>query len=541
MSAPLPDIPESECTPLVRQLLDLIGPLQNRIQELEDEILRLKGLKTRPIIAPSPLETPPRPPREPGQKRPGSAKRLKTAQLIITDEVVVPLADPPLGSIFKGYEDFVVQDLIIRPQVIRYRRERWRTPDGQNLVAELPADVRPDSHFGPTLISFILHQYHHQHVTQPLLWEQLGQLGIDISTGQISRILTEEKQAFHHEKAELLPAGLEVSTYVQVDDTGARHQGHNGFCTHIGNEWFAYFESTDSKSRQNFLEVLRGARTDYTVNDFAVAYWQRQKLAQAVIERLTSGAMRWADKASWQAYLTAQEVTDPRHVRIASEGALLGSLIAQGVSPELVVLSDGAGQFDILVHALCWLHVERPLERLVPHNEKHRAAIERIRQGIWDLYRGLKAYRQAPAAAMRQALGKQFDDLVAQRTDYPSIDGVLKGMEADRAKLLQVLERPEVPLHNNLSEGHIRDYVKKRKISGSTRSELGRQARDTFASLKKTCRRLGVNFWEYLQDRVRGLGQLPQLADQIRRKAEECGPERAPARLAPDPAGVAVV
>src|SRR5580658_10587810 len=123
MSVPLPDIPQSECTPLVRQLLDLIGPLQNRIQELEDEILRLKGLKTRPILAPSPLETAPRPPREPGQKRPGSAKRLKTAQLTITDVVVVPLADPPPGSIFKGYEDFVVQDLIIRPEVIRYRRE----------------------------------------------------------------------------------------------------------------------------------------------------------------------------------------------------------------------------------------------------------------------------------------------------------------------------------------------------------------------------------------------------------------------------------
>ena len=112
MSLPLPDIPESESTPLVRQLLDLIGHLQNRIQELEDEILRSKGLKTRPSIAPSPLETPPRPPREPGQKRPGSAKRLKTAPLTPTNQVV-PLADPPSGSVFKGYEDFVVQDLII--------------------------------------------------------------------------------------------------------------------------------------------------------------------------------------------------------------------------------------------------------------------------------------------------------------------------------------------------------------------------------------------------------------------------------------------
>jgi len=540
MTVPLPDISEAECTPLVRQLIDIIGHLQNRIQELEDEILRLKGLKTRPIIAPSPLETPPRPPRDPGQKRPGSAKRLKTAQLTITDEVVVPLADPPPGSTFKGYEDFVVQDLLIRPRVIRYRRERWQTSDGQNLVAGLPADVRPDSHFGPNLICFIIHQYHHQHVTQPLLWEQLDQLGIDISVGQVSRILTEEKDAFHQEKAELLPAGLAVSTYVQADDTGARHQGHNGFCTHIGNELFAYFESTDSKSRQNFLEVLRGPDTDYTINVVAVAYWQRQKLPQAVIERLTAGAQRWADKAAWQASLTQQQVTDPRHVRIATEGAVLGSLIAHGVSPELTVLSDGAGQFDVFVHALCWLHVERPLERLVPHNEKHRQAIEQIRQRIWELYTGLKAYRQAPTMAAREALGKQFDELVAQRTDYPSIDRVLKGMAADRAKLLLVLERPEVPLHNNLSEGHIRDYVKKRKISGSTRSELGRRARDTFASLKKTCRRLGVNFWEYLQDRVRGLGQIPRLADRIRQKAEEATAGKARAALPLDPSGAVV-
>jgi hypothetical protein len=533
MSVPLPDIPESECTPLVRQLLDLMGHLQSRIQELEDEILRLKGLKTRPILAPSPLEAPPRPPRQPGQKRPGSAKRLKTAQLTITDKVVVPLADPPPGSIFKGYEDFVVQDLVIRPQVILYRRERWQTPDGRNRVAGLPTQVRPDSHFGPNLICFIIHQYHHQHVTQPLLWEQLDQLGIDISTGQLSRILTEEKDAFHQEKSDLLAAGLEVSTYVQVDDTGARHRGHNGFCTHIGNELFAYFESTDSKSRRNFLEVLRGPGTDYVINDEAVAYWQRQKLAQAVIERFTAGVARFADEEAWRAYLASRDITTERHVRIATEGALLGSLIAQGVSSELTVLSDGAGQFDVLVHALCWLHAERPLERLVPHNEKHRVAIERVRRGIWDLYAGLKAYRQGPMSAERESLGTRFDALVAQRTDYPSIDGVLKGMAADRAKLLRVLERPEVPLHNNLSEGHIRDYVKKRKISGSTRSGLGRRARDTFASLKKTCRRLGVNFWEYLQDRVRRLGQIPQLADQIREKAEEAVARRVPAPLPP--------
>ena len=112
------------------------------------------------------------------------------------------------------------------------------------------------------MICFILHEYHHQHVTRPLLLEQLLELGIDISAGQLSRILTEKKEPFHREMDELLPAGLEVSTYVQVDDTEARHQGRNGYCTHIGNDLFATFESTDSKSRLNFLEVLRGRHTD---------------------------------------------------------------------------------------------------------------------------------------------------------------------------------------------------------------------------------------------------------------------------------------
>src|SRR3954469_12459727 len=246
MPSLLPEIPEADDSPLVRQLVEIIGDQQRRIERLEDEIARLKGLKARPVIAPSRLEAPAKQPPAPGRKRPGSEKRSKTAQLTITETLVVPLDDKPPGATFKGYEDFVVQDLIIRPRVIRYRRERWLTPAGRTLIAPLPAEVIPGRHFGPDLICFILHQYHHQHVTQPLLWEQLHQLGIDISAGQLCRILTEGKDAFHQEKAELLPAALAVSVYVQVDDTGARHQGHNGSCT----EWHS--DLTLRRLRQAF-------------------------------------------------------------------------------------------------------------------------------------------------------------------------------------------------------------------------------------------------------------------------------------------------
>lgn len=530
----LPDIPEAQRTPLVLQLLAIIALQQERIQQLEeripqleDEIARLKGLKARPRIAPSTLETPPRPPRDPNAKRPGSAKRSKTAQLTITHEVVVPLEDRPDGAVFKGYEEFVVQDLTLKPRIILYRREHWLSPDGTSLVAPLPADVLPGSHFGPDLVCYILHQYHHQHVTQPLLLEELHQLGIDISAGELNRILTEKNQAFHQEKAELLPAALAVSDYVQVDDTGARHRGHNGACTQIGNELFASFTSTESKSRLNFLELLRQPHTDYVINETATAYWQRQELPMAVMDSLRRGPRAFADTAAWQARLRALGITGQRHVRIASEGALLGSLIAHGVSPELVILSDGAGQYDVLVHAACWIHAERPLARLIPYSQEHRAAIARVRGQIWELYQDLKAYRSSPEPSRRGDLESRFDALCGQGTGFPSIDGVLKALGAHRASLLRVLDHPEIPLHTNLSESHLRDYVKKRKISGSTRSELGRQARDTFASLKKTCRELGVNFWAYLQDRVRGVGQMPRLADLIRRKAEETAARKA--------------
>jgi hypothetical protein len=534
----LPDIPEAERTPLVRQLLEIIALQQERIQQLEervhqleDEIARLKGLKARPRIAPSVLERPPRTPRDPEAKRPGSAKRSKTALLTVTDEVVVPLPEVPPEAVFKGYEDFVVQDLILKPRVIRYRRERWLTPEGQSLLAPLPADVLPGSHFGPDLICFMLHQYHHQHVTQPLLLEQLHQLGIDISAGELSRLLTEGKDDFHQEKAELLPAALAVSSYVEVDDTGARHRGHNGACTQIGNELFAVFASTESKSRLNFLELLRQPHTDYVINETAVAYWRRQKLPQATRDQLRRGPQAFADPATWQGRLRELGITQPRHVRIASEGALLGSLIAHGVSPELVILSDGAGQYDVLVHAACWIHAERPLARMIPYSEAHRAALAKVRGQIGELYQDLKEYRHQPEPSRRRDLEARFDAFCEQRTGFPSIDGVLKGMGAHRASLLRVLDRPAVPLHTNLSEGHLRDYVKKRKISGGTRSEWGRQARDTFASLKKTCRELGVNFWAYLQDRVRGEGRLPRLAELIRRKAEETEARKAGAAL----------
>lgn len=536
MKMELPDIRAEERTPLVESLLAIIRVQQDRIQLLEetvqhlrDEIAILKGQKPRPEIKPSLLETRQRKTARPeGSKRPGSAKRPKTAELSIHREVPLHPEGLPLGATFRGYEAYVVQELIIQNENTRYLRARYDLPGGGSVLAPFPVGVLPveGGHFGANLIAYILDQYHQAQATEPLLLEQLWEYGIDISAGQLHRILTENKESFHQEKAEILAAGLTASSYIGTDDTGARHRGKNGYCTALGNDLFAYFESTDCKSRLNFLQVLQGRQRDYVINGTTLAYWERQKLAAALVDQLTQGPQEFVGEQAWQARLTELAITAERHVRIATEGALLGGLVARGVSPDLGVLSDGAQQFVLFVHAGCWIHAERPLAKLVPHNDQHRAEIEKVRSQIWELYQDLKAYCAQPDVAQRPVFEARFDTLVEQQTGYPSIDGVLKEMGDHKADLLRVLERPEIPLHNNAVESDIREFVKRRKLSGGTRNDAGRCCRDTFASLKKTCRKLGVRFWDYLQDRVRGLGQIPRLADLIHQKAAEAAAKK---------------
>jgi hypothetical protein len=531
MKRELPDIPAEERTPLVEALLGIIRVQHDRIQHLEatvqqlrDEIALLKGQKPRPDIKPSLLEArPPKTAGPEGSKRPGSAKRPKTAELHIHQEVPLHPEGLPVGATFRGYEPYVVQELVIHNTNTRYLRARYDLPGGGSVLAPFPAGVLPveGGHFGANLIAYILDQYHQAQVTEPLLLAQLWEYGIDISSGQLHRILTENKEPFHQEKSAVLAAALTESSYLGTDDTGARHRGRNGYCTALGNDLFAYFESTDSKSRLNFLQVLQGDQRDYAINEITLAYWERQELAAALVKSLVQGPHAFVDAAAWQARLAELALTDERRVRIATEGALLGGLVARGVSPHLVVLSDGAPQFDVFVHASCWIHAERPLVKLVPHNDQHRAAIATVRSQIWELYQDLKAYQAAPDEAQRPVLEARFDALVEPRTGYPSIDGVVKEMRDHKADLLRVLERPEVPLHNNAMESDIREFVKRRKLSGGTRNDAGRRCRDTFASLKKTCRKLGVRFWDYLQDRVRGLGKIPRLAELIRQKARQ--------------------
>jgi len=400
----------------------------------------------------------------------------------------------------------VVQDLKIEPYNIRYRLEHWVTPDNESITGTLPVTLNKQ-HFGPQLNSYILYQYHHCQVTQPLLLEQLREWYIDISSGQINQILLQGKNEFHTEKDALLQAGLAASTYVTVDDSGARHQGKNGFVTHIGNDLFGWFQSTRSKSRINFMELLRAGETDYHLSESALLYMKNQALPKQPLKSLQSlKDQSFANKEEWLKLLERLSITNTRHQRIATEGALLGSLLQHSLCNSLAIVSDGARQFSLLLHALCWVHTERLIHKTLPLNETHRKEIDAIRGQIWDLYAALKQFKKAPCKKQKKILRQHFDEIFTQKTSYFTLNQTLKRIHSSKEELLLVLERPEIPLHTNGSETDLRDYVKKRKISGGTRSDEGRRCRDTFASLKKTCRKLNISFWDYLTDRL-GIGR----------------------------------
>jgi hypothetical protein len=313
---------------------------------------------------------------------------------------------------------------------------------------------------------------------------------------------------------------------------GSRFKGYtdfvvaaNGFCTHIGNEHFAWFGTTGSKNRGNFLDLLRAGHDDYVINAEALAYMRQRNLSGLVITRLAEPPdQAFADHAAWTAHLDRLGIlalkVHPDPVMIATEGALWGSIKAHGFLPDTVIVSDDAGQFNVGQHGLCWVHAERLVHTLDTFTDEQREAQASIRELIWSLYRDLKAYRQNPSRQRRTVLRARFDRIFTRKTGFVTLDRLLARLHANKRELLMVLDRPEIPLHTNGSENDVRCQVTKRKVSGGTRSDMGRDCRDAFLGLNKTCAKLGIAFWDYLGSRlsVPNQAQVPHLPASIKHR-----------------------
>jgi hypothetical protein len=520
------EIPPEERTPLVERLLEKLAELQAEVERLGKLVGPQPG--QRPVRQPSSLHQP-EPPKQAvtrprRRRRRGWRKRAKTRTLVVHETVPVEIPDPPAGARKIAYKDYFVQELVHRVHTIRYRRYRYEFPDGSRPAAELPADVRRHRHFGPTLRAYLLSQHYQNGVTQPLLAEELRDLGFCISAGQVNRLLSEGHAVFHAEKDALLPAAREISEYFQVDDTPARHQGRNGHTHCLCNEFFTSFTTTDTKSRLNFLELIREPFQDYVLGEAAWEYLEFYGFPQrrlAALRQQIGEALVVEGAPAWEQHLAAWKITGDEPRRLLTEAAVWGSLLEHGLYEDQPWLSDDAQQFKLagFAHALCWVHAERHVAQLLPGDERQRNAQERARTDIWHYYQRLKAYREQPTSQKQARLSRDFDRLFQRRTGWPELNDVLQRLHSKKDELLLVLEHPALPLHNNRNEGDIREYAKKRKISAGTRSALGRRCRDTFLSLKKTCRKLGQSFWSYLQDRIRGVNQILPLPELMHRAA----------------------
>lgn len=529
-------IRDEDKTPLVCLLLGIIEQQAQRIDEqaqriaaLEAEIVRLKGGPKKPASnsKPSALSKPLVATPAPDGKRPGSEKRSKTKDLPIHEEMVVPPKEVPPGSTLLSRDPFVVQDLVVKTHNTRFLIETWRTPTGEVIRGELPAGIR--GHFGPGLLVFVLQQHYAAHVPQCRILEELRDYGVDISAGQVNNIVTEDHEAFHAEKDALLPTALQVFTALGVDDSGAPHQGRYGSCLCIANEFFTSFHSSDTKERSKILDVLRCGHVDYVLNEHAWAYLKKQGLPAKVLRLFeaegpavfgSAGPLlpeqTFVDASAWKAYLDRLGIDNAKHCQMLTEAGLLGSVIVHGVSPELGIVSDGSAIYDLFVHGLCWIHQERNLAKLTPCGSEQGQALEGVLTDVWKLYADLKAYRSAPTPSQADVLQTRFDAIVGRTTGWPELDTALGRMANKKADLLRVLDRPDMPLHTNTPERAFRDWATKRKISAGTRGESGKRCRDTFLSLKSTCKKLTIRFVSYLQDRITKAGKILSLPELVR-------------------------
>lgn len=506
----------AELRGLVAALVGEVRVLQERAETLEmenralradnralkDEIAHLKNLPPRPPIKPSrPSGMDKATGTKTGKRRRRGAKRDSAR---VSREVTLA-ANAPAGSRFKGYETILVRDLVVAAEVVRYRRERWVTPTGKTIVASLPAGIVGG--WGANLRRFVLACHIQGQVTTERLTALLTGIGVDISKRQVVRLITDHLDAFVAEEQGVLRAGLATARWITVDDTAARHANQDGYTTQIGDDRFTAFRTAASKSRAAFLAALRAGHSDYVINNEALAYMRGRNLAGPVIDRLAASPHKvFADSAAWQAHLTAlgldRLAVAPNPVRIATEGGMWGAIRHHGLLAGAVIVSDDAGQFRVADHALCWVHAERLVHKLVPATPHQRQAVELVRQLIWWFYRDLKSYRASPCARRAAALSARFERIFRRRTGYVTLDRLLSRLHRRKRELLRVLQRPEIPLHTNGSENDIRAVVTKRKISGGTVSDAGRQARDILLGLMKTCMKLGVSFFAYLGDRL---------------------------------------
>jgi hypothetical protein len=488
----------------------------------------LKGQSGQPPIKPNTLPPADHSSEQERQRPTERVKRGKPARIAPdrTQQAVVDPASLPPDAEFKGYEEVLVQDVVIGTDNVLFRKEKWYAPStGQTYLAPLPLGYQGE--FGRGVRALILVFYYASQMTEPKIADWFAHVGISISDGQISNLLIKAHGSFHAEKDAVYAAGLHSSPWQHLDDTSTRVNGQNGDCQIVTNPLHTTFVTTATKDRLSILDVLRnGAPRTFGLNQEAFGY-----LEQAGVSGLTGIKLsqlprdQSVDEATFQGWIdTILPSVGTQTRKWIVDAAAVAAYHVQTEWPVVrLLLCDGAQQFTWLREelALCWVHEGRHYKKLIPTVARHRQLLEEFLCDFWDYYDEVLTYREQPLAMERQRLGDAFDTLFSRKTGYWALSERIALRRAKKASLLLVLEHREILLHNNPAELRARQRVRKRAISFGPRTAEGSMAWDTFMSLAATTKQLGISFYQYIHDRISADYQIPPLDQIIDERAKE--------------------
>jgi len=522
---------------LIRQLLNLVEKLsadlrdaQIENQRLRDEVNRLKGEQGKPKTKGNTPKTPPNNHSSENERKKSRPrhKKSKKAEIQIDREQVVEV-DPsvlPKDAKFKGYEDVVVQDILLQTNNILFHKQKYYSASTRKTyLAEMPRGY--EGQFGPGIKALTLVFYYGIGTSEPKILEFFENVGIHISAGEISNLLIKKQESFHAEKDAVFEAGLQSSPWQQTDDTLTRVDGQNQHCHVVCNPVYTSYHTRASKDRLSILDVLcNGRKRLFRLNEEAIGYLNNIPWSKAAWRTIQS----WKSDQDWEemAFLGRLEEGLPglskQQRKTLIDAAAVAAYHAQKDYPVVQALvCDDAPQFNWLGKEmmLCWVHDGRHYKKLMPVIPLHRDLLNDFLKLFWDYYHQLLTYCQNPSVKERLRLEIAFDELFSNCTGYDALDQRIAKTKAKKDSLLLALQYPELPLHNNASELGVRQRVRKRDVSFGPRTEDGVKAWDTFATLAETAKKLGVSFYHYLNDRISGTNQIQPLADLVSLRAVE--------------------
>jgi hypothetical protein len=433
----------------------------------------------------------------------------------------------PDDLVFKDYEDVVIQDLIITTNNVKYRREVYYSPSNNKTYrGELPLDVRGKGEYGPGIRTLLPILKSESNMSEKRILGFFRNFGIEVSATYISQQWTGGYELFHQEKSNLYRSGINASSYVQIDDTSARVNGINQYCQIVCSPLFTSYFTTPKKDRMTVLSVLTDFMPpQYLYNQQAKLLLDTFKLADkarvAIAAQLPFDAVM--NDCKFKAHLMLINTLGIRQSVHLTEACAIAFYQQQTDFPVIErLLADDAPQFKLLTLSLClcWIHDARHYKKLKPFVPIYQQALADFRSLYWAYYTELLKYKHDPTPAKKEWLSKRFDELFATTTDYEELNDRIAKTLAKKTELMQVLQLPTLPLHNNAAELGARVQARAREVSFQTRSEKGTLIKDTFMTINQTAKKLGVSFYDYVYDRVTGRFELPSLANLITQKAQ---------------------